>query len=141
MRTNTSLAVATLMAALTWTGCELGADPEEVVREIESKLIVTEINDFECFRAEVRAVEQPPQFIPQDAGATSTVVNGEAAIPIVVNAGQFTITKILLTIPENCGSVNGEIEYRGDPESNVSRPFPLTFNSGDTETFPRHTFK
>ncbi len=143
MHTKTSLAVAMLMAALTWTGCELGVDPEEIgnVETRSSSIVVTEINDFECYRAEIQSVEQPPQFFPQNEGETGKVVNGETTIPVQVLRGTFTITKVQLTIPENCGSVNGEIEYRGDPKSNVSRPFPLTFNLGDTETFPRHTFK
>ena len=143
MRTEISLAATLLVAVLTWTGCELGADPEEIgnVETRSSSITITEINDFECYRSEIQSVEQPPQFFPQNEGETEKVVNGETTIPVQVLRGTFTITKVQLTIPENCGSVSGEIEYRGDPTSNVSRPFPLTFNLGDTETFPRHTFK
>ena len=143
MRTNTSLAVVVLMAALTWTGCELGANPEEVdnVETRTSSITITEVDDFECYRAEIQSVEQPPQFFPENEGETGKVVNGETTIPVQVLRGTFTITKVRLVIPENCGAASGEMEYRGDPTSNVSRPFPLTFNLGDTETFPRHTFK
>ena len=143
MRTYTSLATAMLMAALTWTGCQLGADQEEVGRAETrtSSIIVNEVDDFECYRAEIQSVEQPPQFFPENEGETAKVVNGETTIPVQVLRGTFTITKVRLIIPENCGSASGEMEYRGDPKSNVSRPFPLTFNLGDTETFPRHTFK
>lgn len=131
------------MAALTWTGCELGADPEEKIETRSSSISINEITDFECYRAEIQSVEQPDQFFPQDEGATEKVVNGGTKIPIVVDAtrGTFTITKIRLIIPENCGSAPGEIEYRGDPESNVTGPLPFTINLGDNFTFPGHTFK
>ncbi len=143
MRTNTFLAVALLVAALTWTGCELGPGSSDVNEEAMpgSKMVVTGIDDFECFRAEVQSAQQPPVFVPQDAGATEKVVNGEATIPVAMSTGEIIVTKVRLTIPENCGSVNGEIEYRGDPNSNVHGPLPFTFVSGDAQTFPRHTFK
>ncbi len=143
MHTNMFLAVAMLGAALTWTGCELGAGDSEVnVEAISgSKMVVTGIDDFECFRAEVQSAQQPPVYVPQDAGATEKVVNGEATIPVAMSVGEIIVTKVRLTIPEDCGSVNGEIEYRGDPNSNVHGPLPFTFISGDTQTFPRHTFK
>ena len=142
MRTITIRVAAILVAALTWTGCQLGADPTEVVETRSSSISINEISDFECYRAEVQSVEQPDQFFPQDEGATEKVVNGETKIPIEVMArGTFTITKIRLTIPENCGAVSGEIEYRGDPQSNHHGPLPFSFILGDNLTFPSHTFK
>ena len=129
-----------LVAALTWTGCELGPDPEDVAKKINSTLTVTAIDDFECYRAEIQSVEQPPQFFPQDEGATEKVVNGAATIPVEVTRTTFTITKVRLIIPENCGSVQGEIEYRGDPDSDMTGS-TFTFNSGDTQTFLRRMFK
>ncbi len=141
MRTITIRVAAILVAALTWTGCQLGADPEEKVETRSSSISVTGISDFECYRAEVQSAQQQPQYFPQDAGATEKVVNGEITIPIVVNTGQLIITKVRLVIPENCGAVNGEIEYRGDPDSNVQGPLPFSFILGDNLTFPSHTFK
>ena len=141
MRTITIRIGAILVAALTWTGCQLGADPEENVETRSSSISITEISDFECYRAEIQSVEQPRQFFPKDEGATEKVVNGETTIPVEVIRGTMTITKVRLIIPENCGSVQGEIEYRGDPQSNVHGPLPFTLNLGDNETFPSHTFK
>ena len=141
MRTSTIRIGALLVAALTWTGCQLGADPEENVETRSSSISIADISDFECYRAEVRAVEQPPQFFPKAEGETEKVVNGTTKIPVEMTRGTVTITKVRLIIPENCGSTNGEIEYRGDPQSNVHGPLPFTFNLGDNETFPRHTFK
>ena len=142
MRTITIRVGALLVAAFTWAGCQLGADPEENVETRTSSISIAEISDFECYRAEIRAVEQPHQFFPKAEGETEKVVNGETMIPIEVvsGTGTITITKVRLIIPENCGSV-GEIEYRGDPQSNVHGPLPFGFNLGDNETFPRHTFK
>ena len=140
MRIITIRVVAMLVAALTWTGCQLGADPEENVETRRSSISIAEISDFECYRAEIQSVEQQPQFFPKDEGATEKVVNGGTKIPIEVIRGTMTITKVRLIIPENCGSV-GEIEYRGDPQSNVHGPLPFGFNLGDNETFPRHTFE
>ena len=141
MRTITIRVGALLVAALAWTGCELGAGPDQTPKTRPSSISINEITDIECYRAEIQSVEQPPQFFPQDEGATEKVVNGETKIPIEVTRGTFTITKIRLIIPENCGSVTGEIEYRGDPDFMVRGPLPFTFNEGDNETFPRHTFK
>ena len=129
-----------LVAALIWTGCELGPNPEDLVKKINSTLTVTAIDDFECYRSEIQSVEQPPQFFPQDEGATEKVVNGAATIPVEVTRTTFTITKIRLIIPENCGSVQGEIEYRGDPDSDITGS-TFTFNSGDNQTFLRRMFK
>ena len=141
MQTITIRVGALLIAALTWTGCELGADPDQKPKTRPSSITINEINDIECYRAEIQSVEQPPQFFPKDEGATEKVVNGETKIPIEVTRGTFTITKVRLTMPENCGPVTGEIEYRGDPNSNMHGPLPFTFNEGNNETFPRHTFK
>ncbi len=140
MRIITIQVAAMLVAALTWTGCELGPDPEDIVKKINSTITVTAIDDFECYRSEIQSVEQPPQFFPQDEGATEKVVNGEATIPVEVTRTTFTITKIRLIIPENCGSVHGEIEYRGDPDSDMTGS-TFSFDSGDTQTFPRRMFK
>ncbi len=140
MRTSTIRIGALLVAALTWTGCQLGADPDELVKKIDSTLTVTDIDDFECYRAEIQSVEQPPQYFPKDEGATEKVVNGAATIPVEVTRGTFTITKIRLIIPENCGAVHGEMEYRGDPDSDMSGS-TFSFDSGDTQSFPRRMFK
>ena len=141
MQTITIRVGALLVAALVWTGCELGADPEQKPKTRPSSITINEITDINCYRVEIQSVEQPAQFFPKDEGATEEVVNGETKIPIEVTRGTFTITKVRLVIPENCGSVTGEIEYRGDPNNNTLGPLPFTFNEGDNEVFPRHTFK
>ena len=108
MRTSTIRIGAILVAALTWTGCQLGADPEENVETRRSSISIAEISDFECYRAEIQAVEQPPQFFPKAEGETSKVVNGTTKIPVEMTRGTITVTKVRLIIPENCGSTNGD---------------------------------
>ncbi len=93
-----------LVAALIWTGCQLGADPDELVKKIDSTLTVTDIDDSGVFikdYQEKKIFSEDP-FAVLDAGGVGQLVE------IAIQKGRHTRPDLEVGI---CG------EHGGDPKS------------------------